>query len=115
MKKNSIPLVLLFDFYGDLLTERQRVCFDLYHNEDLSLSEIAESEGISRQGVRDNLMRAERALTEFEEKTGLVSRFQIHRGDADRLETMAQRLRAAGGENASMADEMERIARRLRE
>lgn len=67
---------MLLDFYGDLLTDKQRECFSLYYNEDLSLSEIAEQRGISRQGVWDNIRHAEAALREVEEKTGLIARFE---------------------------------------
>jgi len=67
---------MLLDFYGELLTDKQRECFDLHYNEDLSLSEIAEQSGISRQGVWDNIRRAESALHEIEEKTGLLRRFE---------------------------------------
>ena len=67
---------MLLDFYGDLLTDKQRECFSLYYNEDLSLSEIAEQRGISRQGVWDNIRHAEAALREIEEKTGLIARFE---------------------------------------
>ena len=67
---------MLLDFYGDLLTDKQRECFSLYYNEDLSLSEIAEQRGISRQGVWDNIRHAEAALREMEEKTGLIARFE---------------------------------------
>lgn len=66
---------MLFDFYGELLTEKQREYYDLHYNEDLSLAEIAEQTGISRQGVWDIIRRAEAAMTEIEEKTGLVRRF----------------------------------------
>jgi predicted DNA-binding protein YlxM (UPF0122 family) len=66
---------MLFDFYGELLTERQKEFYDLYYNEDLSLAEIAENANISRQGVRDVIVRADAILTEMEEKTGLISRF----------------------------------------
>ena len=52
MKNQTYRMTMLFDFYGELLTDRQKEFFDLYYNEDLSLSEIAENEGISRQGVR---------------------------------------------------------------
>ena len=62
-------------FYGDLLTDRQKEFYDLYYNEDLSLSEIAENYGISRQGVRDVIVRAENYMTEIEDKTGLIKRF----------------------------------------
>ena len=75
VKNQTYRMTMLFDFYGDILTERQRELFDLYYNEDLSLSEIAENCGISRQGVRDVIVRAEAAMTELEDKTGLVKRF----------------------------------------
>ena len=58
MAKN-LEISLLFDFYGDMLTEKQRDVVELYYNDDLSLSEIAENEGITRQGVRDSIKRAE--------------------------------------------------------
>ncbi len=75
MKNQTYRMTMLFDFYGDILTPRQRELFDLYYNEDLSLSEIAENCGISRQGVRDVIVRAEAAMTELEDKTGLMRRF----------------------------------------
>ena len=75
MKGKPLELSLLFDFYGETLTEKQRELFDLYYNEDLSLSEIAEHAGITRQGVRDSIKRAEHALGEMEDKLGLVARY----------------------------------------
>ena len=71
---DALEMTLLFDYYGDLLTERQRMCFDLRHNQDLSLAEIAEELNVSRQGVHDNLSRAEALLRNMEEKTGCVHR-----------------------------------------
>lgn len=92
MSDKKFEMTLLFDFFGDLLTDKQRDYFDLYYNDDLSLSEIAEENGISRQGVRDIIVRAENTLREFEEKTGVVERFsQVNalvaslEGDVDRL------------------------------
>lgn len=67
---------LLFDYFGPLLSDRQRDCYDLYYNEDLSLSEIAELKGISRQGAWDAIRHAESRLVEFEGKTGLVARIK---------------------------------------
>ena len=64
MKNQTYRMTMLFDFYGELLTERQKEFFDLYYNEDLSLAEIAENAGISRQGVRDVIVRAEAAMQE---------------------------------------------------
>lgn len=71
---DALEMTLLFDYYGDLLTERQKMCFDLRHNQDLSLAEIAEELQVSRQGVHDNLSRAEALLLNMEEKTGCVRR-----------------------------------------
>lgn len=75
MKHDHLELCLLFDFYGEMLTDKQRELFDLYYNEDLSLSEIAEHAGITRQGVRDAVVRAEHTLTALEDKLHLVSRY----------------------------------------
>ena len=75
MKNQTFRMTMLFDFYGELLTERQKEFYQLYYDEDLSLSEIAENYGISRQGVRDVIVRAEAYMTEIEDKTGLVKRF----------------------------------------
>lgn len=75
MENKTLEMTMLFDFFGELLSEKQREYFDLYYNEDLSLAEIAESAGISRQGVRDIIVRAENVLRETEEKTGVVRHF----------------------------------------
>ncbi len=67
-------LALLLDYYGDLLTEKQRTYCDLCYNQDFSLAEIAEQTGISRQGVHDSLLHAEAALREFEQILGCAAR-----------------------------------------
>ncbi len=74
MEKN-VEISLLLSFYGKMLTERQSDTIDLYYNEDLSLSEVGAELGISRQGVRDNLKRAEAILYDTEERLGLLHRF----------------------------------------
>ena len=75
MKNQAYRMALLYDFYGDMLTDRQKEFYDLYYNEDLSLAEIAENYGITRQGVRDVIVRAEAILAELEDKTGIIKRF----------------------------------------
>ena len=74
MAKN-LQFSCLLDIYGQLLTEKQRDAVELYYNEDLSLSEISEHLGITRQGVRDSIKRAENLLLDCEEKMGLAARF----------------------------------------
>jgi len=73
MKDDALEMALLLDFYGEVLTEKQFEFFDLYHNQDLSLGEIAENEGITRQGVRDVIQRATATLRELEDKLGLIA------------------------------------------
>ena len=75
MSKN-LDITLLLDFYGDMLTDKQRSFISYYYNDDLSLSEIAADEGITRQGVRDAIKRAETQLIAMEERLGLVARFE---------------------------------------
>ena len=75
----TLEMALLFDYYGELLTDRQKQCFDLRYNQDLSLSEIAQELKVSRQGVYDNLSRAEALLRNMEEKTGCVRRDRVLR------------------------------------
>lgn len=74
MAKN-MNVAYLLDFYGDLLTDKQRDSLDYYYNDDLSLGEIAANLGISRQGVRDNIKRAEAILFDMEEKLKLAEKF----------------------------------------
>lgn len=70
-----LEITLLYDFYGELLTQRQKEMFEMYYLDDLSLSEIGEQLGISRQAVRDSLKHSKQALNEYEDKLGLVDKF----------------------------------------
>ena len=75
MAKN-LDVIILFDIYGELLTKKQQDFISYYYNDDLSLAEIAENEGITRQGVRDAIKRAEAQLFTFEEHIGLYDRLE---------------------------------------
>lgn len=74
MFEKDLSLNLLFDTYGELLPDTQRDMFEQYYFDDLSLSEIAENAGITRQGVRDRIEKARRALLRYEEKLGFVKK-----------------------------------------
>lgn len=74
--EKRITLSLLYDFYGDLLKEGQRQVFEDYVANDLTLSEIAEQHGVSRQGIHEAVKRCSRQLEEYEEKLHLIGRFQ---------------------------------------
>jgi len=109
MEDETLKMTMLFDFFGDLLTEKQREYFDLHHNEDLSLSEIAERAGISRQGVFDIITRAEKSLAQIERKTGVVQRWLDARVRLYQAQTIAQKLlllSGAGGEAAELTKEL---------
>ena len=100
---DRIEIGWLFDFYGPLLTERQRKLLALYCNEDFSLSEIAAREGISRQGVYDAVHRAERQLEAYEKQLGLLARY---RSMTQGLEESLNVLEGAEGEKARRAREI---------
>ena len=92
LKENAVEMCLLFDFYGAMLTQRQQEIFDLYYNDDLSLSEITEQMQISRQAVRDSVTRSKNLMIGFEQRLGLVRRFQENSEAFQRIHTIASEL-----------------------
>ena len=113
MKNQTYRMSMLYDFYGDLLTDRQREFYDLYYNEDLSLAEIAENYGITRQGVRDVIVRAEAALTEVAHQAGLVRRFHIMQGQLREVSECAGRILALNDEGFN-SQALEDLAGRIK-
>ena len=114
MKNQTYRMSMLFDFYGDLLTDRQKEFYDLYYNEDLSLAEIAENYGITRQGVRDVIVRAEAYLTEVEDKTHLIRRFHEMRRQIAAVDSIADQLLAHSREKAQDA-RLEQLAKEIKQ
>ena len=92
MAKN-LEISLLLDFYGDMLTEKQREVIEYYYNDDLSLAEIADNEGITRQGVRDSIKRGEFQLLDMEKRLGLAQRFREMRAGLEKIHDAAERIR----------------------
>lgn len=113
---DALEMTLLYDYYGELLTERQRFCFDMRYNQDLSLGEIAQELGVSRQGVFDNLSRAENLLRNMEEKTGCVRRALNARKAVRNILMAAEKLSAYPDENvSSLAAQIREAAQGLEE
>ncbi len=105
MFEKDLKISFLLDFYGDVLSERKRTVLEYYYNDDLSLSEIADEIGISRQGVRELIKKAEEELHFYEEKLGLATRF----GDAQKY---AQELLSLI-DASNVSDEIREAAVRL--
>ena len=88
MFEKNLGMSFLLDFYGQMLTERKRTVMNMYYNEDLSLSEIADEIGISRQGVRELIKKSEAELSGLEETLKLASRFLQLRNSAEKVENI---------------------------
>ena len=91
---DALEMSLLYDYYGGMLTDKQRQCFDLRYNQDLSLGEIAQVMDVSRQAVCDNLTRTEALLRKMEENIGCVSRDLKNRKTLQVILDAAKRLEA---------------------
>ena len=100
-------LVLLLDYYGNMLTDKQRDCFDMRYNQDLSLGEIALELGVSRQAVCDNLTRTEALLRRMEENIGCVKRDMKNRA------AIREILEAAAVLDASSDPAVAALAKRI--
>ena len=104
---------LLYDFYGELLTERRRNIYEAVRFGDLSLAEAAEEYGISRQGIHDILHRADEALHEYEAKLGLVERFMETRRAGERILALCRGFRETRDD--AILTQIEELARHLKE
>ena len=89
----DLEMGYLLDFYGEVLTEKQREMLRQYYNDDLSLSEIGENFGITRQGARDAIKHGEAALDELEAKLGNARRHTRMQADLDRLRVLVTEVR----------------------
>ena len=104
---DAFEMVLLLDYYGGMLTDKQRECFDMRYNQDLSLGEIGELQGVSRQAVCDNLARTEALLRRMEENIGCVKRDMLVRSAAQEI------LEAAAVLDASSDPAVSELAKRI--
>ena len=111
MKDDPLMMSMLFDFYGEVLTEKQKDFFDLYHNHDMSLGEIAENSKITRQGVRDVIVRATQVLRSMEEKLGLVKRYKTMQSGLLEIRDAAAAIEAVNNQRYGSAPIREQAQR----
>ena len=106
MAKN-LEISYLLDFYGDVLTDKQRDVMEQYYNDDFSLSEIAENFCISRQGVRDAIKRGETTMLELEEKIGFAKRYRAMQEGLSRLDHLTREIRFCNANRYDMSEEIQ--------
>ncbi len=109
MFEKDLKIACLLDFYGEVLSQRKQTVLSLYYNEDMSLAEIADEVGISRQGVRDLIKKAEEELLFLEEKLGLFKTFREAQGH---LQNLSKQLEDIGA-SSSLKSEVEALTRLL--
>ncbi len=114
MAKN-LKITLLYDIYGDMLTEKQQEVLELYYNEDLSLAEIAEHLGVTRQGVSDSIKRGEHQLLQFEEVLLVSDRLTNIRKSTDKIAELVSEMSRDSGNGIELAREINLELDRIRE
>ena len=102
----KINMSLLFDFYGEILSERQKEIATLSFDEDLSLREISDITGITPQGVRDSLNKCKAILTDMEDRLGLLSKFSENKKNTDYI---IERLRVMKNNNPNLSKDIDGI------
>ena len=111
----NLEISFLLDFYGDVLTERQREVMEQYYNDDLSLAEIADNFGITRQGVRDSIKRGEGIILDLEQKVGFAARYRAVQQGVAQLESLARSIRFANSNSYSPNAEIDRDTEQMLE
>lgn len=105
MVKNMGEISMLYDFYGELLTKRQKDVLQYYYGDDYTLGEIAESAGISRQAVYDTVRKAEKSLRSYESRLGLVERFRRTEEETGRASVMLDEM-ISNTDDAALAEKL---------
>ena len=110
MFEKNLHITFLLDFYGEVLGDRTRELLEMYYFDDMSLSEIADAVGITRQGVRGGIKKGEEELLFLEEKLGLAARYSAITESAKRLLTLAEELKTtkADEKTRTLLEEIER-------
>jgi UPF0122 protein BLAHAN_05746 len=114
--EDFVTQALLYDFYGELLTENQKRIYAEVILEDYSISEVAKDEGVSRQSVFDMVKRCEHTLMEYESKLNLVKRFMVTKELARKIKAISERIIPAQADkpiNKSLIKEIEKLAQEI--
>ena len=111
--EEKIEQAYLYDFYGELLNEHQRRIYEDFIFNDLSLGEIANEEGISRQGVHDMIKRCTKTLEGYEEKLHLIKKFQNAKNKVERIHTLTKEFHL--NQNEAIMEEIEQISNQILE
>lgn len=111
MVKRLEHMAMLFDFYGKLLTEKQREMLALYYEQDFSLGEIAEEFNVSRQAIHDVIRRSEKILEEYEDKLGLVNKFNNEQDTLNKMVQLIENLEVP----SDTAESLKRLVLELQE
>ena len=114
MHEKNLEVAYLRDYYGGMLTDKQREVVDLYYNEELSLAEISEHAGITRQGVRDSIKRGEAQLLEMEQRLGLMARIRSLEEALEEIASLSEELERYAADNVYVRPLAE-LTRRVRE
>ena len=109
----DLSISYLLDFYGQMLTDKQREVTEFYYNDDLSLAEIADHCHITRQGVRDAIKRGEAVMQELEEKVGFAARYRTVQEGVARLEELARDIQFCNSNNYAVSNKIDRDAREM--
>ena len=113
MKNQTYRMTMLFDFYGEVLTDKQRDMMQQYFNMDLSLSEIADNFNITRQGVRDAIKRGETILTDLESQIGFAAKYRDLISGVEQIKTLAQNISFYNIASYTTNDEITKSAGRI--
>ena len=115
--QDIVELSILYDFYGELLGEHKKEIFGAYIMDDLSLGEIAQDAGISRQGVHDIIKRCSVKLRDYEKKLGLKTRFESIKADAEQIQALTEQVRKVvkEEEREQLADRIDAVTAELME
>ena len=109
MLDNIIKNNILYDFYGILLPRKQREIFSMYYHDNLSLSEIAEEYGLTRQGIHETIKRGENKMSDFENKLGLIEKYRREECIAERLTEKIDRLIRERKDDLGLAEKLTEI------